>query len=272
MASSTEDVQAPWDTPDSPLTDISDDSADVFPLGNKSSSANGSLQIDKSSPFQSNEFFQSNHSSESSHNEPQLSNEFLLNKSMDPQGHGGQGGDPEVAGRCKRGGQAKRSQSSRKKGAIPESEELEDVNAAHLGIDRPFEVTQMDALPEDQTLGFKGDLFLSYISSCCRIVQLGTSHNTDFDLDAVQQILCQVVTPGASTINPYRIARHSAPTHLSTPMEVEKWYELETMKGFLNVCIDLEKRESVLQFSYMITTIQFVSKIIAYGSTSSGLA
>jgi hypothetical protein len=255
MASST--TQDAWDM-ESPLTQLSELSelADEFPSPNESS------QFDKS--FQFNESSRFNDSNGSCLDGPPSSDELLLNKSTDPPGdQGGQGGNPEVAGRCKRGGKAKRSWSSRNKGDILESDELEELNTAgDLGVERRFEVTQAEPLPEDQALGWKGNLFLSRISSCCRIVQSGTSHTVDFDLGAVRHILHQVMTSGHSPINPYQVSLGSAPTQIKTPTELERWYELETMKGFLHVCMDLENKESAIHFSYMISAIQFVSKII----------
>lgn len=265
MASSTmEDVQVPsaWDIPDSPLTPLSE-LADEYPWSNKSPLAKESSQLNKSSQSNVNNTSQFNHSNESCDNEPPFSNEASTNAPMgSPGGRGGQAGDPEVAGRCNRGGQAKRSRSGQQKAVVLESDEFGDVNASSMG--KFFEVTQVEPLPEGQVLGLDGDIFLSCVSSCCRSVQSGTSHIADFDLNVVQQILHRVVAPGHKTINPYRITRNSAPTNLTNPSDVERWYEIETMKGFLEVCMDLENKESLLQFSYMISAIQFVSKISMY--------
>jgi hypothetical protein len=80
----------------------------------------------------------------------------------------------------------------------------------------------------------------------------------------VQQILHQVIAPGHKTINLYRITHNSAPTNLTNPSNVERWYKIKTMKGFLEICMDLENKESILQFSYIILAIQFFSKISMY--------
>ena len=77
-------------------------------------------------------------------------------------------------------------------------------------------------------------------------MQTGTSYIADFDLDVVQQILCQIVTPGHNTINPYKITHNFAPTDLTNPGDVERWYEIETMKGFSDVCMDLENKKLIL--------------------------
>ena len=72
----------------------------------------------------------------------------------------------------------------------------------------------------------------------------------------VQQILHQVVTPGHNTINPYRITRNSDSTNLTDPGDVEKWYQIKTIKEFLHICIDLENEKLTLQFSYINTMRQ----------------
>lgn len=263
MASST--TPDTWDI-ESPLTPLSE----LSELADESLSANESSQFKSSQfnkSFQFHESSQSDHSNGSCLNKPPLSNELLLNESVDPPGgQGGQGGNPEVAGRCKRGGRAKRSQASQKKGDMREFDEFQELNTAgDQGVERRFEVTQAEALPEDQALGWKGNLFLSRVSSYCRIVQSGTSDTADFDLSAAHHILQRVVTPGHSPINPYRVSLASAPAEVrtATATELERWYELETLKGFLDVCMDLENKESILHFSYMISAIQFVSKIVA---------
>ena len=194
-----------------------------------------------------------------------MSNELLLNESIDPLGsQGGQGGNPEVAGWCKHGGRAKCSQASQKKGDMWEFDEFQKLNTAgDQAVERRFEVTQAEALPEDQALGWKGNLSLSGVRSYCQIMQFGTSDTADFDLSATHHILQQVITPGHSPINPYRVSLASMPVEVRTATELEMWYEWETLKGFLEVCMDLENKESILHFSYMISAIQFVSKIVA---------
>jgi hypothetical protein len=246
----------------------------LTPLSELSELADESLSANESSQFESSQFnksFQFHQSSQFDHsngsclNETPLSNELLLNESVDPPGgQDGQGGNPEVAGRCKRGGRAKRSQASQKKGDMREFDEFQELDTAgDQVVERRFEVTQAEALPEDQALGWKGNLFLSCVSSYCRIVQSGTSDTADFDLSAARHILQRVVTPGHSPINPYRVSLASAPAEVRTATELERWYEWETLKGFLDVCMDLENKESILHFSYMISAIQFVSKIVA---------
>lgn len=169
MASSTmEDAQVPssaWDIPDSPLTPLSE-LADEYPWGNESPLAKESSQLNKSSQSNVNNTSQFNHSNESCDNEPPFSNEASTNAPMGSQGgRGGQAGDPEVAGRCNRGGQAKRSRSGQQKAVVLESDEFEDVNTSGMG--KVFEVTQVEPLPEGQVLGLDGDIFLSCVSSCC---------------------------------------------------------------------------------------------------------
>jgi hypothetical protein len=254
MTSSTTEytkVSSARDVSDSPLTPLSD-LADEHPWDNNLPSS----QFNEISGL--NKF-----SCDSSRLDLQLS----TNAPLDPQGHGhgGQASDPQAAGRCKRGGQAKHSRSSQQKAVMEECDEFEDVNTSGGPVmGKRFEVTHLEPIPEKQVFGLDGDIFLSCVSSCCRSVQSGTSCIANFDLDVVQQILRRVTTPGHNTVNPYRITRDSAPTNLTDSSTVERWYEMETMKGFLDVCMDLENKESVLQFLYMISAIQFVSKISMY--------
>ena len=87
---------------------------------------------------------------------------------MDPHGHGGQASDPEAAGQYNHRGQTKHSRSSKQKLVIEESDEFEDVNASKGPVmGKYFEVTHAEPFSENQVFGLDGDIFLSYVSSCC---------------------------------------------------------------------------------------------------------